>query len=86
MRNKRASSKKVHKSQVLTNLPPPPPILVTTVELLPYPDLKKKKKKRKGQEVEEEKVVPSKGVKQQIVERTPLGPRFADSSALGLLS
>ena len=86
VRNKRASSKKVHKSQVPTNLPPPPPILVTTVGLLPYPDLKKKKKKRKWQKVEEGKVVPPKGAKQRIVGRTPLGPRCADSSALGLLS
>ena len=86
VRNKKALSKKVHKSQVPTNLPHPPPILVTTVGLLPYPDLKKKKKKRKGQEVEEGKVVPPKGAKQRIVGWTPLGPRCADSNALGLLN
>ena len=57
-RNRGSSSKEVHKSQAVDNLPHPPPPPITSLDLIPLPNLKKKGKK---QELEEGEVVLQKG-------------------------
>ena len=63
-RNKISASKETNKSQPSTNLPPPPPQLPTDLRLKPIPELKKK---RPNEALEEGKVGPMKGNKQQKV-------------------
>ena len=72
-RNKGSTPKEAPKTQVSTNLPPPPPPqLAADLELKANPNLKKK---RTVEDLEEGKVGPQKGAKQQRKTREPKDKR-----------
>ena len=61
-RNKGPSPQEANKSKPLVNLPPPPPQVPTDLRLKPIPELRRK---RHQEALEEGKVGPPKGSKQQ---------------------
>ena len=61
-RNKASSLQEANKSKPLVNLPPPPPQVPTDLRLKPIPELRRK---RHQEALEEGKVGPPKGSKQQ---------------------